>query len=717
MALEPVESRTRRDRRRPLPRRRRQGRAVRAMFDRIAPALRPLNRLLTFGLDRGWRRAAIDARRRRAPAIACSISPAAPAIWRRSRRPRGARVVGVDFARGDAARRARAVLAAAAGARRRGARCRCRDACVDAVTCGFALRNFVDRCRRCSRSARACCAGRPPRAARGRPARRARSLRAGHALYFRPRRAPARRAARRSRGLRVPARSRRPICRPRADAAPRMLEAAGFAEVGSAVAARRRGAAGDGAAAREARSAMASVVDARDRRVRRRPARARPRRHGARALLLVERVARERDAGRAARARESRGAQRVAVRERARDARPPLPRAMIAATLGRRERRLRCSSAASRFERRSASARRGAGFPPARVVLPRALVRSAMERHARGVDRIAAHATRRRRTRDAARAAARERGRRCDARRGRREQHARGLIARSDRSPGRPRGRAHARDAIAAGALEKLVLARTAPCAAASAFDPARCSRALRRAFPPATIFAVGRGRRDASSARRPSAWCGVRGDVAVEPPPSPARRRAVADPDGRPALARARCSRARRSAREHAIVVARRARGARAARATSSTSRPRRTCCAVRRRPASRDADRGRLCAGRATCSSSRRALHPTPAVCGAPRDAALAWLARARGLDRGWYAGAVGWIDAGGDGELAVALRSALLAAATRTSRPARASSPARRRRRARRDPAQDARRCLAAARWSSDAWRDARNALRDR
>jgi isochorismate synthase len=54
---------------------------------------------------------------------------------------------------------------------------------------------------------------------------------------------------------------------------------------------------------------------------------------------------------------------------------------------------------------------------------------------------------------------------------------------------------------------------------------------------------------------------------------------------------------------------------------------------------------------------------LHPTPAVGGAPRDAALAWLARHEQLDRGWYAGAVGFVDAGGAGEFCVALRSALL------------------------------------------------------
>jgi isochorismate synthase len=56
---------------------------------------------------------------------------------------------------------------------------------------------------------------------------------------------------------------------------------------------------------------------------------------------------------------------------------------------------------------------------------------------------------------------------------------------------------------------------------------------------------------------------------------------------------------------------------------------------------------------------------LHPTPAVGGVPRDAALAWLRRHEGLDRGWYAGTVGWIDGRGDGEFAVAIRCALLGA----------------------------------------------------
>lgn len=54
---------------------------------------------------------------------------------------------------------------------------------------------------------------------------------------------------------------------------------------------------------------------------------------------------------------------------------------------------------------------------------------------------------------------------------------------------------------------------------------------------------------------------------------------------------------------------------------------------------------------------------LHPTPAVGGSPRRAALELIRECEGLDRGWYAGPVGWMDREGNGELAVALRSALV------------------------------------------------------
>ncbi|HEX5909317.1 MAG TPA: isochorismate synthase [Thermoleophilaceae bacterium] len=54
---------------------------------------------------------------------------------------------------------------------------------------------------------------------------------------------------------------------------------------------------------------------------------------------------------------------------------------------------------------------------------------------------------------------------------------------------------------------------------------------------------------------------------------------------------------------------------------------------------------------------------LHPTPAVGGEPRAVAEPMIPELEGLDRGWYAGAVGWTDLSEDGEFCVALRCALL------------------------------------------------------
>jgi salicylate biosynthesis isochorismate synthase/menaquinone-specific isochorismate synthase len=54
---------------------------------------------------------------------------------------------------------------------------------------------------------------------------------------------------------------------------------------------------------------------------------------------------------------------------------------------------------------------------------------------------------------------------------------------------------------------------------------------------------------------------------------------------------------------------------------------------------------------------------LHPTPAVGGEPAEAAEPMIPELEGLDRGWYAGAIGWTDLSEDGEFCVALRCALL------------------------------------------------------
>jgi isochorismate synthase len=54
---------------------------------------------------------------------------------------------------------------------------------------------------------------------------------------------------------------------------------------------------------------------------------------------------------------------------------------------------------------------------------------------------------------------------------------------------------------------------------------------------------------------------------------------------------------------------------------------------------------------------------MHPTPAVGTWPRGETLATIERLEGMDRGWYAAPIGWADLNGDGEFAVALRSALV------------------------------------------------------
>jgi menaquinone-specific isochorismate synthase len=52
--------------------------------------------------------------------------------------------------------------------------------------------------------------------------------------------------------------------------------------------------------------------------------------------------------------------------------------------------------------------------------------------------------------------------------------------------------------------------------------------------------------------------------------------------------------------------------------------------------------------------------ALHPSAAVGGTPTESAVALIDEIEGMDRGRYAGPVGWIDARGDGEWGIALRS---------------------------------------------------------
>ncbi|QSO53211.1 isochorismate synthase [Alicyclobacillus curvatus] len=58
---------------------------------------------------------------------------------------------------------------------------------------------------------------------------------------------------------------------------------------------------------------------------------------------------------------------------------------------------------------------------------------------------------------------------------------------------------------------------------------------------------------------------------------------------------------------------------------------------------------------------------LHPTPAVAGTPRDTVVPLIGEREQMDRGWYAGCVGVVNGHGDGELSVAIRSALITPST--------------------------------------------------
>lgn len=69
--------------------------------------------------------------------------------------------------------------------------------------------------------------------------------------------------------------------------------------------------------------------------------------------------------------------------------------------------------------------------------------------------------------------------------------------------------------------------------------------------------------------------------------------------------------------------------------------------------------------------------ALHPTAAVAGTPTSTAVAAIAELEPFDRGRYSGAVGWIDAAGDGEWVIALRCAQLGDAVDGSRSIVASA----------------------------------------
>lgn len=215
---------------------------------------------------------------------------------------------------------------------------------------------------------------------------------------------------------------------------------------------------------------------------------------------------------------------------------------------------------------------------------------------------------------------------------------------------------------IRGGELRKVVLARTIEIVAGRHLDPAQLLWRLRAVDPACYAFAFPTGdqRPRVLVGASPELLVSRRGlEVRAEPLAGSAPR------SGDPGEDRASGERLLASAKdreEHAIVVE----------AVEETLAP--VCTELERDPepvllatanvwhlATRF--RGRLREPAPNALSLAIALHPTPAVCGTPRSVASRLIRELEPFERDGYAGPVGWVDADGDGEFALALRCAEL------------------------------------------------------
>jgi salicylate biosynthesis isochorismate synthase/menaquinone-specific isochorismate synthase len=211
---------------------------------------------------------------------------------------------------------------------------------------------------------------------------------------------------------------------------------------------------------------------------------------------------------------------------------------------------------------------------------------------------------------------------------------------------------------IAGGELEKVVLAREVEVHAGTAHDPGAIFAVLREGFPGCFVYGVGRGE---------AAFVGASPELLV-------RR------EGLRAATLALAGSARRSAdpavddhlgeqllrspkdREEQAIVARRITRALSPHSVWVTGAPEPVLAKIANIQHLATPIRAQLAAP-VSAIELAGLLHPTPAVGGEPWERAEPMIPALEGMDRGWYAGPVGWTDAGEDGEFCVALRCALV------------------------------------------------------
>jgi salicylate biosynthesis isochorismate synthase len=211
---------------------------------------------------------------------------------------------------------------------------------------------------------------------------------------------------------------------------------------------------------------------------------------------------------------------------------------------------------------------------------------------------------------------------------------------------------------IRAGELEKVVLARDVEVHAPVDHDAGAVFGLLREAFPSCYVFAVGRG--DATFvAASPELLVRREGQRASTVALAGSIRRS-ADPAIDVHLGE-QLLQSEKDREENAIVMRRIARALRP-HAVWVTAAPEPALVRVANIQHLGTPIRAQL-AGPLGAIELAGILHPTPAVGGEPWPVAERLIPALEGLDRGWYAGPVGWTDAVGDGEFCVALRCALL------------------------------------------------------
>jgi salicylate biosynthesis isochorismate synthase/menaquinone-specific isochorismate synthase len=229
----------------------------------------------------------------------------------------------------------------------------------------------------------------------------------------------------------------------------------------------------------------------------------------------------------------------------------------------------------------------------------------------------------------------------------------------SARPPGDfERAVAAATERIEAGEMSKVVLAREVLVSAGAAHDPAAVFAAMREQFPSCFCFCCGTpeaafvGASPELLMRRSGAGVST---VALAGSTRRSSDPAVDDHLGEQLL------RSDKDRREHAIVAGRIARALRPF-AVWVEAAPEPEIVKVANIQHLATPVVAQLAEPRSAVELAG-ILHPTPAVGGEPREAAKAAIAELERMDRGWYAGPVGWMDATEDGEFCVALRSAVL------------------------------------------------------